>query len=62
MEVAQSREWVRSSSLDERERCALLVEAEAARFERKKLFPLTRALRAVAVEIRAVLPAACNAA
>lgn len=40
----------------ERERCALLVEAQAAHFEQKKLFPLARILRSVAAEIREPIP------
>lgn len=39
----------------ERERCALLVEAQAAHFE-QKLFPLARILRSVAAEIREPIP------
>ncbi|WP_189340173.1 MULTISPECIES: hypothetical protein [unclassified Mesorhizobium] len=38
----------------ERKRCADIVDLQALHFERKKIFPVARALKAVAQEIRGV--------
>ncbi|WP_292216878.1 hypothetical protein [Mesorhizobium sp.] len=38
----------------ERKRCADIADLQALHFERKKMFPVARALKAVAQEIRGV--------
>ncbi|RWC97991.1 MAG: hypothetical protein EOS32_02005 [Mesorhizobium sp.] len=38
----------------EHKRCADIVDLQALHFERKKIFPVARALKAVAQEIRGV--------
>lgn len=52
MEVVQDLAQPDVNLHSERERCALLVEARAAFFEQKSLFPFARALRSIADEIR----------
>ncbi|WP_165349857.1 MULTISPECIES: hypothetical protein [unclassified Mesorhizobium] len=53
--------WTEPPQLDiaaERERCATLAEAQARRFEKRKMYPIARAMAQLAEQIRTASPSA----